>query len=59
MRGIINNNKLFYTGTNLIKDFHIIEQAAGKVSNYKGCLKIFNNNNDDVDIDSIIIKKMS
>lgn len=57
--GIINNNKLFYTGTSLIKDFHIIEQSAGKMANYKGYLKIFNNNNDDVDIDSIIIKKMS
>lgn len=56
--GIINNNKLYYTGTNIINDFNIIEAAAGDKKTYKASLKIYNNNNDDLDIESIIIKKL-
>lgn len=56
--GIINNNKLYYTGTNLIRDFNVIEESSGDTKEYKAELKIFNNNEDNFDIESIIIKQV-
>lgn len=56
--GIINNNKLYYTGTNLIRDFNVIEESSGDMKEYKAELKIFNNNEDNFDIESIIIKQV-
>lgn len=56
--GIVNNNKLFYTGTNLVKDFNIIEEKAGDLKKFDVQLKVFNNNNDNMDIESIIIKQI-
>lgn len=56
--GILNNNKLYYTGTNLIRDFQVIEESVGDAHKYKAQLKIFNNNEDTFDIESIVIKQM-
>lgn len=55
---IINNNKLYYTGTNLIRDFNIIEQKTGELKTYNAQLKIYNDNDEDFDIESIIIKQV-
>lgn len=57
--GVLNNNKLYYTGTNLIRDFNVIEESVGIPKKYKSELKIFNNNEDNFEIDSIVIKQMS
>ena len=56
--GIINNNKLFYTGTNLIKDFNVLEEQPGELKTYSASLKIYNDNSEDFDIESIIIKQV-
>lgn len=56
--GVINNNKLYYTGTNLVRDFSVIEESSGDTKEYKSQLKIFNNNEDNFDIESIIIKQI-
>lgn len=56
--GIINNDKLYYTGTNDVKDFNIIEEAKGKAKTYHTELRIYNNNDNNIDIDNIVIKEM-
>lgn len=56
--GIVNNNKLFYTGTDLINDFNIVEEKVGDSKKLDVELKIFNNNNNSLDIENIIIKEM-
>lgn len=56
--GIINNDKLYYTGTNLIRDFNIIEEKVGELKEYSVQLKIYNDNDADFDIESIIIKQV-
>ena len=55
---IINNNKLYYTGTNLIRDFNVIEEKSGEIKDYKAQLKIYNDNEENFDIESIIIKQV-
>lgn len=57
--GIINNNKLYYTGVDIITDFHIIEEAPGASTTYTAQLKIYNDNNNSAEIDNIVIKKLS
>lgn len=57
--GIINNNKLYYTGPSIVTDFHIIEEAAGASKTYSSKLKIYNDNDNDVSIENIVIKKMN
>lgn len=56
--GIINNNKLYYTGPNVVKDFYIIETAPGEIKSYDTKLIIYNDNDNNVDIDNIVIKKI-
>lgn len=56
--GIINNTKLYYTGTNLIRDFNVIEEQVGEDKKYKAQLKIYNDNEENYDIESIIIKQV-
>ena len=56
--GIVNNNKLYYAGATEIKDFYIIENIRGEEHEYEATLKIFNNNSDDYDIESLVIKEM-
>lgn len=55
--GIINENKLYYSGASTIEDFIVIEYGTGEKNKYNVTLDIFNSN-DDIDIDSIIIKKL-
>ena len=57
--GIINNNKLYYTGPDVVTDFHIIEETPGAKKTYDAKLKIYNDNDNKVDIDNIVIKKLS
>lgn len=57
--GIINNNKLYYTGPNVVSDFHIIEEATGESVTYTAKLKIYNDNDNNTDIENIVIKKLS
>jgi hypothetical protein len=57
--GIINNNKLYYTGLDIVNNFHIIEEAPGKTVTYKAKLKIYNDNDNNTEIDNIVIKKLS
>lgn len=57
--GIINNNKLYYTGVNIVNDFHIIEEAPGASVTYNAKLNIYNDNNNNAEIENIIIKKLS
>lgn len=55
--GLISNDKLYYTGSDQIKDFTIIETTIGETNDYE--IKIeAHDNNDDIDIDSIIIKQV-
>lgn len=56
--GIVNNNKLYYAGATEIKDFYIIENIRGEEHEYEAMLKIYNNNSDSYDIDSLVIKEM-
>lgn len=55
--GVISNNKLYYTGSDKINDFLIIESSSGDESKYEVKLEAYNSN-DDIDIDSIIIKQI-
>lgn len=55
--GIISDNKLYYTGSNQIKDFLIIETAIGDLKPYEIKVECYNSN-EDIDIDSIIIKQI-
>ena len=55
--GIINNKKLYYTGRNLSSDYHIIETVHGNEITMDAKVKILNCN-DEIDIDSIVIKKL-
>lgn len=57
--GIINNNKLYYTGPNIVTDFHVIEEAPGESVTYSAKLKIYNDNDNSAEIDNIVIKKLS
>lgn len=55
---IVNNNKLYYTGTNLIRDFNIVEEKTGELKTYNAQLKLYNDNDESFDIESIVIKQM-
>lgn len=56
-QGAITNNKLYYTGSNTINDFHVIETTAEEKYAYDIKLEIYNTN-EDIDVDSIIIKQI-
>lgn len=56
--GIVNNNKLYYTGLNISNDYHIIETIPGEEVDYNLKLKILNDNNNSAEIQSIIIKNL-
>lgn len=56
--GIINNNKLYYTGLDLPTTFKIIEDVVGDEVSYNCQLNIYNHNSTDLDIDNIVIKKL-
>jgi hypothetical protein len=56
--GIINNNILYYTGLNLIRDFIVLEVLSGELHTYKVQLIIYNDNNNDIDLNNIVIKKI-
>ena len=56
--GIVNNNKLYYTGLNISNDYHIIETIPGEEVDYDLKLKILNDNNNSAEIQSIIIKNL-
>lgn len=55
--GMISDNKLYYTGSEKVKDFKIIESATGEVNSYEVKVEA-HNSNDAMDIDSIIIKQV-
>lgn len=55
--GLISNNSLYYTGSEKVKDFKIIESATGDVNEYEVKVEAYNSN-DAIDIDSIIIKQI-
>lgn len=57
--GIINNNKLYYSGPNLVSDFHILQTKPGEEKKYNLKVKIYNDNNNNAEIDSIVIKKLN
>lgn len=55
--GVIADNKLYYTGSNQINDFLIIETATGEENEYEIKMEA-HNSNEEIDIDSIIIKQI-
>lgn len=55
--GIISDKKLYYTGSNQVKDFLIIETSVGDTKDYEVKVECYNSN-EDIDIDSIIIKQI-
>lgn len=55
--GVISDNKLYYTGSEKIKDFKIIETSAGDLHPYEVKVEA-HNSNDVIDVDSIIIKQV-
>lgn len=55
--GLISNNSLYYTGSEKVKDFKVIESAVGDVNSYEVKVEAYNNN-EAIDIDSIIIKQV-
>lgn len=57
--GIINNNKLYYSGPNIATDFHIIQTKPGDEKKYNLKMKIYNDNKNSAEIDSIVIKKLN
>lgn len=56
-KGVVSEDKLYYTGTNLVKDFIIIENSLGALRRYDAVIEA-HNSNEDIDIDSIIIKEL-
>lgn len=55
--GIISDDKLYYTGSEQVSDFLIIETATGDEKSYEVVMEA-HNSNEDIDIDSIIIKQL-
>lgn len=55
--GIISDDKLYYTGSEQIHDFLIIETATGEEKSYQVVMEA-HDSNEDLDIDSIIIKQL-
>jgi hypothetical protein len=55
--GIISDDKLYYTGSEQVNDFLIIETTTGDKKSYNVVLEAYNSN-EDLDIDSIIIKQL-
>ena len=55
--GVISDNKLYYTGSEKVKDFKVIESAIGEVNEYEVKVEAYNCN-EVIDIDSIIIKQI-
>lgn len=55
--GIISDNKLYYTGSEQVNDFLIVETTTGDEKTYNVVMEA-HNSNDDIDIDSIIIKQL-
>lgn len=55
--GVISDNKLYYTGSDQISDFLIIETATGDENTYEVVVEA-HNSNEDIDIESIIIKQV-
>lgn len=55
--GVISDNKLYYTGSEKINDFKIIESSAGELNDYEVIVEA-HNSNEAIDIDSIIIKQV-
>lgn len=55
--GVISDNKLYYLGSDQINDFLIIETATGEEKSYEIKMEA-HNSNEDIDIDSIIIKQI-
>jgi hypothetical protein len=55
--GVISADKLYYTGSEQVNDFLIIETATGDKKTYSVVMEA-HNSNEDMDIDSIIIKQL-
>lgn len=55
--GLISNNNLYYTGSEKVKDFKVIEYATGEENSYEVKVEAYNSN-EAIDIDSIIIKQV-
>lgn len=55
--GIISDEKLYYTGSEQVSDFLIIETATGDKKSYEVVMEA-HNSNEDIDIESIIIKQL-
>lgn len=56
-RGIVTNNKLYYTGSNTVNDFYIIKESTEEKYTYDVKLEIYNTN-EAIDVNSIIIKQI-
>ena len=56
--GVINSGSLYYTGISAVTDFHILEEMSGSKVDYEVSFNIFNDNDSNFDIESIIIKEM-
>lgn len=55
--GIISDEKLYYAGSEQVSDFLIIETATGDKKSYEVVMEA-HNSNEDIDIESIIIKQL-
>lgn len=55
--GVIAENKIYYTGSEKVKDFKIIETDIGELKAYEAKVEVYNNNQD-IDIENIIIKQV-
>lgn len=57
--GVINNKQLYYTGIIPAYDYLVLEEQENNTHDYNVKLYIYNDNNNDFDIDNIIIKQLS
>lgn len=58
-KGIVNGDKLFYIGNNDVKNFYILEEKDGPKHIWNSRLKIIDNNEDVLELESIIIKEVA
>ena len=56
--GIINSNKLYYAGSDIIRDFNVITYQYNEPKTFKTAIKIYNDNSNNYDVESIIIKQL-
>lgn len=57
-KGIVNEDKLFYIGNTNVKDFFVIEEKEGIKGLWSSRLKIVDNEEDTLEIESIVMKEV-